>query len=105
MPTLNSSEDAATPDFTESRAKALLRAANVVDDPTRHTFMKLIESNLTAVRLALYDLLKESGLAENDEVAALAAVSGQSTPAAEEEPIVWSALAVAAYAWKDGYPL
>ena len=44
------------PDFTESRAKALLRAADLLDDPTRHSFERLME-NETAVRVALYDLL------------------------------------------------
>ena len=101
---LNNSDES-VPDFTESRAKALLRASNVVDDPTRHSFMKLLESNDTAVRLALYDLLKESGLAENEEVVALTAVSGQSTPPTDMTPINWSALAIAAFAWKDGYLL
>ncbi len=97
--------DEAVPDFTESRAKALLRAADVVDDPTRHSFMKLVESNVTAVRLALYNLLQESELAENEEITALAAVSGQSSPPTTTEPINWSILAIAAYAWKGGYPL
>jgi hypothetical protein len=95
--------DEAVPDFTESRAKALLRAANVVDDPTRHNFAKLMENNITAVRLALYDLLKESELAANEEVAALAAVSGATEPG--DKPVAWTALALAAFAWKDGYPL
>ncbi len=101
---LNSSEEPA-PEFTESRAKALLRAANVVDDPTRHSFIKLMESNPTAVRVALYTLLKESGIAENDEVGALTAVTGQTAPPAEQPHIQWSALAVAAFAWQNGYPL
>jgi hypothetical protein len=99
---LNASEEA-VPAFTESRAKALLRAANVVDDPTRHNFAKLMENNVTAVRLALYDLLKESELAENEEVVALTAVSGAADP--DDKAVAWSALAIAAFAWKDGYPL
>ena len=31
------------PDFTESRARALLRAAAVVDDPTLHDFARLVD--------------------------------------------------------------
>ena len=54
------------PDFTESRAKALLRAAGVIDDPTLHDFARLVEGNSTAVRLALHDLLQETGLAEDE---------------------------------------
>jgi hypothetical protein len=99
---LNTSDEP-VPDFTESRAKALLRAADVVDDPTRHSFAKLMENNVTAVRIALYDLLQESELAENEEVAALTAVAGAAEPG--DKPINWSALAIAAYAWKDDYPL
>ncbi|MCB8929043.1 MAG: hypothetical protein H6652_25840 [Ardenticatenaceae bacterium] len=59
------------PDFTESRAKALLRAAGVVDDPTLHDFARLVDGGGTAVRLALHDLLDETGLIEDEEVTAL----------------------------------
>ena len=38
---LNQSEEP-VPDFTESRAKALLRGAGVVDDPTLHDFARLV---------------------------------------------------------------
>ena len=34
--------------FNDSRAKALLRAADLLDDPTRHSFMRLMEAE-TAV--------------------------------------------------------
>lgn len=100
---LNKSDEP-VPDFTESRAKALLRSADVIDDPTRHNFAKLMENNVTAVRLALYDLLRESQLAENEEVIALAAVSGTTEPD-NNAVVAWSALALAAFAWKDGYSL
>ena len=63
--------------FTESRAKALLRVTNAVDDATLNDFARLMEQE-TAVRLALHHLLDASGLAENSEVAALAAASAQS---------------------------
>ncbi|MBX3056222.1 MAG: hypothetical protein KF770_07110 [Anaerolineae bacterium] len=108
------------PAFTESRAKALLRASGFVDDPTLNDFGRLVEG-ATAVRLALYDLLDGTGLAENNEVRALAAASnafpisqspnlqspdpppglGQVSPS----PIPWLSLAIAAHAWKSEYPL
>ncbi|HRQ39509.1 MAG TPA: hypothetical protein PLD25_16495 [Chloroflexota bacterium] len=104
--------DESVPAFTESRAKALLRATGFVDDPTLNDFGRLVEGS-TAVRLALYDLLDSTGLAENNEVRALAAASnaipipppsassGQVSPS----PISWLSLAIAAQAWKSEYPL
>ena len=97
---------APVPDFTESRAKALLRAAGVVDDPTLHDFARLVEGNGTAVRLALHDLLQETSLAENEEVTAQAvAISSLQSPVSDPESISWLALSIAAHAWKSGYPL
>ncbi len=92
------------PDFTESRAKALLRAAGVVDDPTLHDFTRLVDGSSTAVRLALHDLLQETELAEDEEVTGLAtAVSNLQSP--DSNPVSWLSLAIAAHAWKSGYPL
>lgn len=104
---LNKSEES-VPEFTESRAKALLRAAGVVDDPTLHDFARLVDGGGTAVRLALHDLLQETSLVEEEEVTALATVSNaissvQGTPL--QSPISWLALSIAAHAWKSGYPL
>ena len=104
---LNKSQES-VPDFTESRAKALLRAAAVVDDPTLHDFARLVEGGGTAVRLALHDLLNETGLIEDEEVTALATTSAaissvQGTPL--QSPISWLILSIAAHAWKSGYPL
>lgn len=99
---LNKSEEP-VPAFTESRAKALLRAAAVVDDPTLHDFARLVEGGGTAVRLALHDLLQETGLAEDEEVTALATASAAiSSP---QSPVSWLSLSIAAHAWKSGYPL
>lgn len=99
---LNSSDsDLPSPDFTESRAKALLRATEVVDDPTLQDFGRLMETP-ALVRVALYDLLQESELAEDPEVQAMAAVG----PHADPEPnIAWPVLIIAANAWKSGYLL
>jgi hypothetical protein len=88
--------------FPESRAKAVLRATNALDDPTLHSFARLVES-APAARVALYDLLATSGLGQNGEVAALAAASSQAP--GDAQPIGWLSLALAAYAWKSGYPL
>ena len=108
---LNQSEEP-VPDFTDSRAKALMRAANVVDDPTLHDFVKKMGvgetpalSNVEGyVRIALFDLLTETELATDDEVQAIASVSG-STAATEDSQFSWFALSIAAHAWKSGYPL
>lgn len=88
----------------ESRARALLKAANVIDDPTLHSFARLVEGE-TAVRCALYDLLGQSSLGENREVAALAAVSSTPDSVGSVQTVSWLALALAAHAWKTGYPL
>ncbi len=98
---LNQSDEP-VPDFTDSRAKALVRATGMMDDPTRHSFDRLVETDVS-VRVALYDLLGDSGLAENDEVQAIAATAAAAAPVAQ--PIPFLLLAIAAYAWKRDYPL
>jgi len=105
-------DDQETAVFTESRAKALLRATNAVDDATLHDFARLVEQE-TAVRLALHDIISNSGLDDNDEVMALAAVSNQlpvedpstSSGQSQQSTIAWLSLSMAAFAWKSGYPL
>jgi hypothetical protein len=97
------------PAFTESRARALLRAAEILDDPTWRSFQRLVE-NPAAVRVALYDLLQDSSLAQSAEVAGLAVASAQTAttdndPAAAPPTTPWLSLSIAAYAWKNGYPL
>jgi hypothetical protein len=62
-----------------------------------------MEGNSTAVRLALHDLLQETGLTEDEEVSALATTS--SAISNLQSPISWLSLAIAAHAWKSGYPL
>ena len=93
--------------FTESRAKALLKGTNAVDDATLHDFAKLVEQE-TAVRLALYDIIKNSGLEDNEEVLALATtINAASVDSISnlQSPISWLSLSMAAFAWKSGYPL
>lgn len=90
--------------FGDSRAKALLRAADLLDDPTRHSFMRLMEGE-TAVRLALHDLLHESGLADNEEIKALAATTANANLQAPTAETTWLAIAIAAHAWKSEYPV
>ncbi len=100
---LNRSDEEA-PAFTESRAKALLRASGFVDDPMLHDFARLME-NVTAVRVALYDLLGGTGLDESDGVQVLAATSNTAETGGPSSPIPWLSLAIAAHAWKSEYPL
>lgn len=89
--------------FTESRARALLSGANVLDEPTRTAFYQLVETEPLA-RLALYDLLRESGLAENGDVNGLAIAAAQSA-ADKPATTAWLALAVAAHAWRSDFRL
>jgi len=91
------------PEFTASRARALMRAAGTFDEPTWHDFQRLVENEDTQ-RLALFDMLVGSGLAENEEVQALAQVAAQSS-ASDVPAIEWLSLAIAAFAWKREYPL
>lgn len=90
--------------LTESRARALLLANEVLDEPTRNSFAQLVESD-PAARIAFYDLLRESGLADNDEVSALAAASAHAAPPDKPAMISWLALAVAANAWRSDFLL
>ncbi|MCA9938976.1 MAG: hypothetical protein KC418_10050 [Anaerolineales bacterium] len=90
------------PAFTESRARALLRVTEVIDDPTLGDFDRLMADE-GAARLALHDLLHESGLSESAEAVGLATASAAATSAPATLP--WLPLAVAAYAWKRGFPL
>jgi hypothetical protein len=90
--------------LTESRAKALLRAADLLDEPTWHSFQRLMEKP-TAVRVALHDLLQESGLDQSADVAGLVVAASQSLEAAAPTAVPWLSLTVAAHAWKSGYPL
>lgn len=96
--------DEPVPEFTESRAKSLLRAADLLDDPTRHGFERLL-ANEIAVRLAMYDLLADSELAENEIIARLAATSAVPEMGVDDPATIWLPLVVAAFAWKSGYPL
>lgn len=97
---LDSSADA----FTESRARALLLASDNLDDPTRNSFTQLVAAE-PALRAALYDLLSETGLSENEDVAVLSATVAQSAPPATLPEIPWLALAVAAFAWRNDFLL
>lgn len=89
--------------FGDARARALLREAGLLDEPTLHDFQRLVETPALQ-RVALYDLLKESKLAAEEEIAALATV-GAASKMASARPIGWLALAVAAFAWQREYPL
>lgn len=90
--------------LTDSRARALLLAGDVLDDPTRHGFTQSVE-NETAARIALYDLLRETGLAENEDIAVLASTSAQASAPENIPPPAWLALAIAGHAWRSGFML
>ena len=90
--------------LTESRARALLLAAEALDEPTRHSFAQTTETEQGA-RLALYDLLRETGLADSGDVIALAGAAAAAPPPDRPATASWLALAVAAHAWRSGFPL
>jgi hypothetical protein len=90
--------------FTDSRARALLLAGDVLDEPTRHSFSQLVESE-AATRIALHDLLGETGLAENEDVAVLAAASAGASASDKASAPAWLALAVAGHAFRSGFQL
>jgi len=91
------------PTLTPSRARALLWATNLLDDPSEQDFARLM-AQLTAVQIALYDLLRETGLAESADVAGLAVASSQRA-VETAVTIEWLPLIIAAYAWQKEYPL
>ena len=90
--------------LSESRARAMLLAANVLDEPTRNSFAQSLDSE-QGMRLALYGLLRESGLADKEEIAALATATAGLSAASGTVPAEWLALAVAAYAWRSDFLL
>lgn len=100
---LNAGDEPA-PEFTESRARALLRAADLLDEPARHTFERSLE-NETFLRVALFDLLVKSELAIEEEVAALAIAAAAGERPHPAPAVDWPGLAIAAFAWNNGYPL
>jgi len=91
------------PSLTPSRARALLRATNLLDEPSEQDFGRLM-GQPTAVQIALYDLLRETGLAESADVAGLAVASSRRA-GDTAVTIEWLPLIIAAYAWHKEYPL
>lgn len=87
------------PVFTNSRAKALLRSSNVVDEASLDDFYRLLD-NEAGERVAFYDLMADTGLSDNEEVMVLA----QLPVTEEQESIPWLSMIVSAYAWRSGYP-
>ncbi len=100
---LKQDKDGVVTSFTESRARALMRASNLTDDATLNDFAQQMEQD-ASLRVALYDLLQESELGQEAEVRSLAQISSASH-ASEARAVYWLALIIAAYAWRNGYPL
>jgi hypothetical protein len=100
---------AAGTEFTESRAKALLRASDAIDAPSLRSFYKIVSGEIApraaTIRVVLYDLLKDSGLAESEEIAALAVASAASESGEAQPDVSWLAVAMTAFAWRDDYPV
>ena len=90
-------------EFSESRARALLRAASVIDDATLADFSRLVVTD-NGARVALHDLIQTGGLARQEEVRALAALASH-TSEQQTQPIPWLSLALSSHAWQRGYPV
>ncbi len=92
--------------YPESRARALLRVADAADDPTLNDFHRLVAGE-PAARLALHDLLRDSGLAADAECDGVIRAAAATAPEAEEAPAAtpWLSLALAAFARSRQYPL
>ncbi len=95
--------------FTDSRARALLVSANLLDGAALSDFSHLVkhESNQ---RITLCDLLDDSGLASSEQIPPLLAtarVAAQGNGSSEEEipAVSWIALIIGSFAWKSGYPI
>jgi hypothetical protein len=100
---LNASAEAPVPAFTESRARALLRAADAAGEPVLRDFYALLEQP-TAQRVALYDLLREAELERVDGIQGFATV-GAASAMSNARQLEWAALVLAAFAWQRQYPL
>lgn len=88
------------PPFTNSKAKALLRSSDVVDEASLDDFSHLMK-NEVGERVAFYDLMADTGLSDNEEVTALARL-----PVSDNvESMPWLSTILAAYAWRSGYAL
>jgi hypothetical protein len=81
--------------FSESRAKALLRVMDATDDPTLADFTRQV-SNDPFARVALYDLLSQSGLTPAEV---------GSAPQNVDSEVSWIVLALAVFAHKREYLL
>jgi hypothetical protein len=100
---LNASEEQPVPPFTGSRARALLRTADIADETLLRDFNALMEQP-EAQRIALYDLLAGAELAGVEAIQAFATV-GAASKMAGAQPLDWLVLAIAAFAWQRQYPL
>lgn len=98
-----SHDESETP-FAESRARALLRVSEATDDPTLNDFSRILEA-IPLRRVALYDLLVQTKLADEGEIKALGAVAAATDVPATPTPPSWLSLAMAAFAWQRGYPV
>ncbi len=94
--------------FTESRARALLISANLLDGPALSDFNNMMQ-NEGVKRIVLCDLLGDSGMASNAQVSTLLTttqvVAQNAVTEESTEATSWLALILGGYAWKSGYPL
>lgn len=86
--------------ITPSRAKALMRSSDLIDAATMSDFFGLVQRDLYK-RVALYDLLADSGLADKSEVRNLT----QTVIGETKQEIDWLTLSICSYATKASYPV
>ncbi len=90
-------QEAEAASYTESRAKALLKAMNVVDGATINAFASFTTKN-AGIRLALYNLIEQCGLQSS--------ALEQLPPASDaSSPVSWLVLTLRAIAFQREYPI
>lgn len=94
------------PFFSENRARTLLLNTQFLDEATLQDFSKLQKTG-PGSRIGAYELVRETGLSSIQEVKSIIALSAAQVYSAEAEPGAgsWLALSIAAFSWKNGYPV
>lgn len=92
--------DGGSKEFTSSRAKALLRSNEQLEESLLRDFNSLVQ-HPPAAKVALYELIKETRLVQLPEVEAL--IPRRSSDGSETTN--WLTLILAAYCRKGNYPL
>ncbi|GMQ77964.1 MAG: hypothetical protein BMS9Abin02_0456 [Anaerolineae bacterium] len=100
-------QEGSHPDISENRARSLLLTTLFLDKATLGDFSRLLRSEV-GPRVATYELIKDTDLAGTEGVKGLVAANSladSNSADDEQDKNSWLALSVAAFAWKNGYPV